>query len=85
MFGDHAYPQIRFPKQGYIKFNPPFSHTPAVVYGLYMLDSSNRQNVRLTTTISGVSKNGFTMRVATFSGTEMWGARISWMACPKSF
>ncbi|XP_076075375.1 uncharacterized protein LOC143046219 [Mytilus galloprovincialis] len=85
VFGEHAYPEIKFPASGYITFNPPFTATPALVYGLYLYDSSKNTNSRLVTSVSNLSKSGFNLKISTFAGTKMWGARISWMACPKSF
>lgn len=83
--GEHAYPQVRFPLSQNVTFNPPFKDIPAVVYGLYLLDSSKDHNVRVTTSLSNLSRNGFTLGISTFADTIMWGARVSWMACPKTF
>ncbi|XP_071128551.1 uncharacterized protein [Mytilus edulis] len=85
VFGKHAYPEIKFPASTYITFDPPFTATPALVYGLYLYDSSKDANSRLVTDVSNLSKSGFNLKIKTFAGTKMWGARISWMACPKSF
>ncbi|XP_063447689.1 uncharacterized protein LOC134727241 [Mytilus trossulus] len=85
VFGEHAYPEIKFPASGYITFNPPFTAVPALVYGLYLYDSSKNTNSRLVTNVTNLSKSGFNLKISTFAGTKMWGARISWMACPKSF
>ncbi|XP_076075374.1 uncharacterized protein LOC143046218 [Mytilus galloprovincialis] len=85
VFGEHAYPEMKFPASAYITFNPPFTATPALVYGLYLYDSSKNTNSRLVTSVSNLSKSGFNLKISTFAGTKMWGARISWMACPKSF
>ncbi|XP_063445817.1 uncharacterized protein LOC134725715 isoform X2 [Mytilus trossulus] len=84
VFGEHAYPEIKFPASGYITFNPPFSDVPALVYGLYLYDTSKDSNSRLVTDVTNLSKSGFNMKIYTYADTKMWGARMSWMACPKA-
>ncbi|CAG2236838.1 unnamed protein product [Mytilus edulis] len=84
VFGEHAYPEIKFPASGYITFNPPFTAVPALVYGLYLYDTSKDSNSRLVTDVTNLSKSGFNMKIKTYADTKMWGARISWMACPKA-
>ncbi|XP_071128878.1 uncharacterized protein [Mytilus edulis] len=84
VFGEHAYPEIKFPASGYITFNPPFTAVPALVYGLYLYDTWKDSNSRLVTDVTNLSKSGFNMKIKTYADTKMWGARISWMACPKA-
>ncbi|XP_071128552.1 uncharacterized protein [Mytilus edulis] len=84
VFGEHAYPEIKFPASGYITFNPPFTAVPALVYGLYLYDTSKGSNSRLFTDVTNLSKSGFNMKIRAWADTKMWGARISWMACPKT-
>ncbi|CAC5399891.1 unnamed protein product [Mytilus coruscus] len=83
-FGAHAYPQVKFPASRDIKFNPQFDATPSLVYGLYLYDTWKDTNPRLSTYIRGLTRNGFNLVITTFSNTVMWGAHISWMACPKT-
>ncbi|XP_071133208.1 uncharacterized protein [Mytilus edulis] len=82
VFGEHAYPERKFPVSRYITFNPPFTAVPALVYGLYLYDTSKDSNSRLVTEVTNLSKSGFNMKIKTSGDTKMWGARISWMACP---
>lgn len=79
--GVHAYPQHSFPYTVTVKFNPPFKNAPAFVYGTTLLDtiSSIHYNARLTE----VTNELFTLSMITWSSYSLYGARISWMACPK--
>ncbi|CAC5393772.1 unnamed protein product [Mytilus coruscus] len=63
VFGEHAYPEMKFPASGYITFNPPFTAVPALVYGLYLYDSSKDTNSRLVTDVSNLSKSGFNLKI----------------------
>ncbi|CAG2233280.1 unnamed protein product [Mytilus edulis] len=70
-FGQHVFPQIRFPTSAYIRFYPPFEYTPAIVYGLYLYDTSKQTNPRMITTVSNLSRYGFTMSIRVWADTKM--------------
>ena len=82
--GEHSYPTVKFPVVTQVNFNPPFAEKPALTYGLFLLDSNKNQNVRVRTKVDNLSTTGFKLTIQTFADTVMWGARISWMACPKN-
>lgn len=76
-------PTATWPYSQRIAFNPPFDGTPTVTYGLYTLDSSDETNLRVATLVSDVSSTGFQLTLQTWSGSELFEAAVSWMACGK--
>lgn len=82
---DHAgfKPTAKWPYSQRIDFSPPFDGTPTVTYGLYTLDSSDETNLRVATLVSDVSSTGFQLTLRTWSGSELFEAAVSWMACGK--
>lgn len=79
--GVHTSPKHSFPYSATVKFNPPFKHDPAFVYGFYLLDATNA--IRVKADLLQVSRTSFTINFISWFDKNLWGARISWMACPK--
>lgn len=53
------------------------------MYGLYLYDTWKDTNPRIIVHAGGLTRYGFNLSIRTFADTKLWGARISWMACPK--
>lgn len=84
-FGQQLHiPGNSFPTSAYIRFHPAFEHTPAIVYGLYLYDTSRLANSRFNTIVRNLSRYGFNITISSWADTKMFGARISWMACLKN-
>uniref|UniRef100_A0A8W8L454 H-type lectin domain-containing protein n=1 Tax=Magallana gigas TaxID=29159 RepID=A0A8W8L454_MAGGI len=81
--GQHKAPPPGWPYIENVKFKSPFEETPTVTYGLFLLDSLHNTNVRISTTVTAVTKTGFRVQISPWDDTRLYGARISWMACGK--
>ncbi|XP_052819174.1 uncharacterized protein LOC128245019 [Mya arenaria] len=64
-------------------FQPAFSKTPAIVYGLKVLDVSNHANVRVKGEITELTNTYFKFKISEWEDTFLYGTVFSWMACPK--
>jgi hypothetical protein len=67
----------------HIVFDPSFPETPALVYGLIQLDSTEYENVRITTSVNCLSKTGFNLTIEFWKPNLTYDAWVQWMACPK--
>ena len=67
----------------HIVFDPSFPETPALVFVLNHLDSTEYENVRITTTVNCLSKTGFNLTIESWKPTLAYDAWVQWMACPK--
>ena len=79
--GVHTYPSRSFPYTVTVKFNPPFKKTPAFVYGTVVLDATSE--TRYNAQLQKLTNEYFTISMTTWATYYLWGARVSWMACPK--
>ena len=79
--GVHTYPSRSFPYTVTVRFNPPFKRTPAFVYGTVLLDATD--HTRYNAQLQKLTNEYFTISMSTWATYYLWGARISWMACPK--
>lgn len=77
----HTNPRPSWPYTQSVTFQTPFEEKPNVTYGLYLLDTGYTKNTRVSTNITNVTKTGFQVKLNTWADTELYGARISWMAC----
>nr|XP_034302037.1 uncharacterized protein LOC117681469 isoform X1 [Crassostrea gigas] len=76
-------PQPNWPYTWKVTFHTPFEAKPTVTYDLYHLDSAATTNLRVTTEITNVFKTGFQVQLSTWAHSELYGAKIRWMACGK--
>ncbi|WAR12833.1 hypothetical protein MAR_027013 [Mya arenaria] len=67
-----------------INFRPAFNSKPAIVYGLKVLDSAHNTNVRVDGHITEMTSAFFKFKIRSWADTVMYGAKFSWMACPKT-
>ena len=63
-----------------VAFDTPFEIKPNVVLGITMLDISAGSNVRYSVSTMSVSRDGFTIKIATWSETQIYGISGSWVA-----
>ena len=63
-----------------VAFDTPFEEKPNVVLGITMLDASAGSNVRYSVSTMSVSRDGFTIKIATWSVTQIYGISGSWVA-----
>jgi hypothetical protein len=66
-----------------VAFDTPFEKKPKVVLGITMLDASSETNVRYSVSTMSVSRDGFTIKIATWSVTKIYGISGSWVAQAK--
>ena len=67
----------------HIVFDPSFPEIPALIYGLNHLDSTEYENVRITTAVNCLSKTGFNLTIESWKSTLTYDAWVQWMAFPK--
>ena len=54
--------------------------TPQVAIGLTMLDISNEDGIRISTSVTNISSNQFTIKIDTWANTVIYNAAMSWLA-----
>jgi hypothetical protein len=67
----------------HIVFDPSFPETPALVYGLNHLDSTEYENVRITTAVNCLGKTAFNLTIQSWKSTLTYDAWVQWMAFTK--
>ena len=65
-----------------IHFKHRYQQAPKVVAWLHKLDT-NCSDLRVTVLVTDVSETGFTLRVGTWGGPELYSAGVSWFAYPS--
>lgn len=79
-----ACPSIRGDVGRYIKFETPFAEKPKVVLSLnlldHVIDRGLINNLRITAEVVEVFSDGFSYNVNTWCNTDIWAARVSWIA-----
>lgn len=63
-----------------VEFDQPFDSKPDVVIGVTMLDASSEKNIRYNVTTLSVSRDGFSINIATWAETKIFGIAGFWMA-----
>ena len=66
-----------------VTFDVPFDEKPDVIIGVTMLDANSEKNIRYKVTSLSVSRDGFTIKVATWAETKIFGISGYWMAYAK--
>jgi len=64
----------------YVTFELPFANVPMVHVGLSGFDIDNRDSARLTVRAENIGPAGFDLVLATWMGTRVYRADISWIA-----
>lgn len=79
-----ACPSVRGDVGRYVKFETPFIEKPKVVMSLTFLDHVIDQglinNLRITAEVVETFPDGFSYNVNTWCNTDIWAARVSWIA-----
>ncbi|KAK3100369.1 hypothetical protein FSP39_018930 [Pinctada imbricata] len=65
-----------------MKFEPPFSKTPAISFGMTHLRSDYRRNVRAIVKTKNITRYGFELILKSDGDTIQWALGATWMACP---
>ncbi len=63
-----------------VSFAKPFDKKPNVVLGVAMLDAGTQTNVRYNVEATSVSRDGFTLKISTWSDTKIFGISGGWVA-----
>jgi len=63
-----------------VSFAEPFDMKPDVVVGVTMLDASNQTMIRYSVTPMAISRDGFSIKVATWGDTQLMGIKGFWLA-----
>jgi hypothetical protein len=66
----------------YVRFTTPFSTPPQVVAAIAHLDTNHNMNTRLTTAVTSVDLNGFTLHLGTWGDSQVFGVSVNWVALP---
>ena len=63
-----------------VSFDTPFDVKPDVVLSVTMLDASDQTAVRYDVSAMSISRDGFSIRVKTWSNTQIKGISGTWLA-----
>lgn len=75
--GQHTFPAPWWPYTQSVKFRSPFDERPTVTDGLFVLDCDNRNNLRVSTTVTAVTRTVFWVKFSTWAGTVLYGAKLT--------
>lgn len=63
-----------------VSFDVPFEVKPDIVLGITMLDASDQTPVRYSISAMSISRDGFSIKVSTWSNTKINGISGTWLA-----
>ena len=63
-----------------VSFAVPFDRKPEIIIGVTMLDATTQTNIRYNVSPMSVSRDGFTIEVATWSESKIYGIGGYWIA-----
>ncbi len=63
-----------------VSFEVPFDQKPDIIIGVTMLDATTQTNIRYSVSPRSVSRDGFTIKVATWSESKIYGIGGYWIA-----
>ena len=63
-----------------VSFAVPFEVKPEIIIGVTMLDATTQTNIRYNVTPRSVSRDGFTIKVATWAESRISGIGGYWIA-----
>ncbi len=66
-----------------VDFPEPFDQKPDIVLGVTMLDASTQTNIRYNVSPMSVSRDGFSIKIATWSDAKIFSISGYWMAHAK--
>jgi len=56
-----------------VSFDVPFDEKPDIILGVTMMDATTQTNTRYNVSPMSVSRDGFTIKVATWSNSKIYG------------
>lgn len=66
-----------------VSFDVPFDEKPDIILGVTMMDATTQTNIRYNVSPMSVSRDGFTIKVATWSNSKIYGIGGYWIAHAK--
>jgi len=63
-----------------VNFLNPFETRPVVIVTVSLLDADKGTNVRYTVETSGISRDGFTIKITTWDDSKIYGIGGNWIA-----
>jgi hypothetical protein len=63
-----------------VTFDKPFTNKPAVVLSVTKLDADTKSDVRYNVEATAVTKEGFVLKISTWSESKILGISGSWIA-----
>ena len=63
-----------------VSFAVPFDVKPDIIIGVTMLDATTQKNIRYNVSPLSVSRDGFIIKVATWSDSKIFGIAGYWIA-----
>lgn len=63
-----------------IEFDKPFKNKPQILLSISQIDADRESNVRYNVTAVSVSKDGFTLKVDTWSDSRIFSISGYWLA-----
>ncbi len=66
-----------------VSFAVPFDEKPDIILGVTMTDATTQTNTRYSVSPMSISRDGFTIKVATWSDSKVYGIGGYWMAHAK--
>ena len=66
-----------------VSFDVPFDEKPDIILGVTMTDATTQTNIRYSVSPMSISRDGFTIKVATWSDSKIYGIGGYWMAHAK--
>lgn len=66
-----------------VSFDVSFDEKPEIILGVTMLDATTQTNIRYSVSPMSVSRDGFTIKVATWSESKIYGISGYWIAHAK--
>ena len=66
-----------------VSFDVPFDEKPDIILGVTMTDATTQTNIRYSVSPMSISRDGFTIKVATWSDSKIYGIGGYWIAHAK--
>ena len=63
-----------------VRFEKPFETIPHVICGVNKMDADVKTNLRLDVTATAISRDGFVLRIKTWSESKLYGVGGCWIA-----
>ncbi len=63
-----------------VTFVKPFDKKPSITLSVIMIDAETKTNIRYNVEASSISRDGFTIKISTWSDTKILGIAGNWMA-----